>query len=568
MKVVCTHCGASLKAPESMHGKQALCPNCRGRLVVPTIDQEPADAPRPRAAEQSPQLDPVGKTPPPMPPTPPAPPSFPAAAQCSGERRRLNPWLITAGALGVFAIAVLAFMLGRAGSSPKSPDGFALGENGQQDIGRANGVVGNEIDAGVTTEDVAHQGNGRTSHEEQGTENVTRLGNADDNGHSTVGRRNTKANNGDVIPRKEPDTAKPSERREAAQEITNSIGMKLVLIPAGQFWMGSGESPESLQKEFGTKAEAFEKERPRHHVRITELFPLYMGTTEVTQGQWERVMGTRPWSGEDLVKRESECAATYVGWEDAVEFCRKLSTKEGRRYRLPTEAQWEYACRAGSTTQYGFGDNKLDLGTYAWFDENASDIGEKYAHRVGQKRPNTWGLYDMHGNVWEWCQDWYGEDYYSSSAVDDPSGPATGLRRVLRGGCWDERAMFCRSALRFRFWPEARKGRACYVGFRVVLFPGEQASERAEVGQRSSRSAKTSGPAVGDRVCNRGFLLSWHGRIVDVDGSRYKIRIHYCDRATSKTDYEVGRTYTFLDGEFKEMTHHSVDSLLKGLFPN
>ena len=111
-------------------------------------------------------------------------------------------------------------------------------------------------------------------------------------------------------------------------------------------------------------------------------------------------------------------AASYINWDDAREFCKKLSAKENRTYRLPTEAEWEYACRAGTQTRYHFGDESSDLGTYAWFDDNAYDIGEKYAHRVGQKRPNGFGLYDMHGNVREWCQDWYETDYYHQFLIE------------------------------------------------------------------------------------------------------------------------------------------------------
>jgi formylglycine-generating enzyme required for sulfatase activity len=154
-----------------------------------------------------------------------------------------------------------------------------------------------------------------------------------------------------------------------------------------------------------------------------------------------------------------------VSWEDAVAFCKKLSElpeekAAGRVYRLPTEAEWEYACRAGSTTRFGFGDSDSQLGPYALFDENSA----RTTHPVGGKTSNAWGLYDMHGNVWEWCADW--KDDYSTSAVTDPAGPATGSHRVLRGGSWLFEAAFCRSADRYRSAPSNRD---FYLGFRVAL---------------------------------------------------------------------------------------------------
>ena len=153
---------------------------------------------------------------------------------------------------------------------------------------------------------------------------------------------------------------------------------------------------------------------------------------EVTQAQWQAVMGTTPWDVAKNVKEGDDYPASYVNWPDAVEFCRKLSEKEGLEYRLPTEAEWEYACRAGTTTAYSFGDDASELGEYAWYKENAWGAGQKHPHTVGQKKPNPWGLYDMHGNVWEWCSDWRGD--YSSESVTDPAGPSSGsVRTVLLG---------------------------------------------------------------------------------------------------------------------------------------
>ncbi len=238
--------------------------------------------------------------------------------------------------------------------------------------------------------------------------------------------------------------------------ITNTLGMKLKLIPKGEFLMGSPDSDE----------DADDHEHPQHRVRITK--PFYLGVTEVTQGQWEAVMGTEPWKGQTYAKEGPDYAASCVSRDHVVAFCEKLSSKEGVTYRLPTEAEWEYACRAGTTTVYSFGDDASRLGDYAWFEDNAYDVDEKYAHRVGQKKANPFGLYDMHGNVYEWCQDWYGKDYYAGSPPDDPPGADGGSGRVLRGGSWGNSARFCRSAVRNWGSPVNRYG---YLGFRVARSP-------------------------------------------------------------------------------------------------
>ena len=237
--------------------------------------------------------------------------------------------------------------------------------------------------------------------------------------------------------------------------------MELRLIKAGSFQMGSTKSADQLATLFETEAEDFEDEFPRHRVTISQDFRL--GVTAVTQSEWQSVMNTQPWLGEVYVEEGADYPATYVSWDDAVEFCRKLSAKEGVTYRLPTEAEWEYACRAGSESIYSFGDSPELLEEYAWFEENAWDIDEKFAHRVRQKRPNAWGLHDMHGNVWEWCQDWYGG--YGSDLATDPTGPESGSGRVYRGGSWFLTAQSARSAGRFRYSPYDRYD---FMGFRVL----------------------------------------------------------------------------------------------------
>ena len=199
----------------------------------------------------------------------------------------------------------------------------------------------------------------------------------------------------------------------------------------------------------------------QHRVEISGDF--YLGKFEVTQGQWKSVMGTEPWNGKSFVKEGADFAATYVSWEDAVEFCKKLSTRDGVDYRLPSEAEWEYACRGGSESAYSFGDAASDLGKYAWFYDNASSVGEKYAHEVGQKLANDFGLHDMHGNVWEWCGDLYGD--YDSSETRDPTGASDGTLRVSRGGSWVYSSPNCRSANRNWFSPDDRY---FSLGFRVL----------------------------------------------------------------------------------------------------
>jgi formylglycine-generating enzyme required for sulfatase activity len=235
----------------------------------------------------------------------------------------------------------------------------------------------------------------------------------------------------------------------------NTLGMKLKLISAGTFMMGSPESEADR-----------EDDETQHKVTIGKAF--YMQTTEVTQGQWKAVMGTEPWKGQVQSKYGKEgpnYAATHVSWDHAVAFCKKLSEREGTTYRLPTEAEWEYACRAGTESIWNFGDDEKVLGDYAWYVENTNDIGEGYAHQVGLKKPNPFGLYDMHGNVSEWCHDYYGQDYYQQSPTNDPQGPESGSFRVLRGGSWFINARYARSAYRYR---DDAGFRYFNFGFRVV----------------------------------------------------------------------------------------------------
>jgi len=236
--------------------------------------------------------------------------------------------------------------------------------------------------------------------------------------------------------------------------ITNTIGMKLNEIPAGTFLMGSPEDEEGRQND-------------EHQHKVTITKPFYMQTTEVTQGQWQAVMGTEPWKGEDNVKEGPDYPAVWVSWDRAVAYCKQLSKKEGKTYRLPTEAEWEYACRAGTETRWSFGDDEKAHGNYAWDKENTFDIDEKYAHQVGLKKPNAFGLYDMHGNVGEWCHDQYENDYYERSPEKDPQGPqgpADGRFAISRGGSW-KYSRWTNSARRNT---AAASYKSYELGFRVV----------------------------------------------------------------------------------------------------
>ena len=249
---------------------------------------------------------------------------------------------------------------------------------------------------------------------------------------------------------------------KAGDIVTNSIGMKLVYIPAGSFMMGSSRSAAQLAEEYGKAEGRFKGEFPQHPVRISKGF--WMGQTEVTQGQYKSGMNAQPWSGQAYVQEDANNPAVYVSWDDAVELCRKLSQQEGKTYRLPTEAEWEYACRAGTTTRFSFGDSDSSLGDYAWFDGNADQVGQDYAHPVGRKKPNPWRIYDMHGNVFEWCSDYYDEEYYSNSPSVDPNGPSSGVSHSLRGGSWDNGADYLRCSYRSGYPVK----RGLLVGFRVV----------------------------------------------------------------------------------------------------
>jgi formylglycine-generating enzyme required for sulfatase activity len=239
-----------------------------------------------------------------------------------------------------------------------------------------------------------------------------------------------------------------SSARAAENAYTNGIGMEFVLIPAGSFTMGADKNFE----------DADDAETPQHPVSISK--PFYLGKFEVTQEQWSAVMGNNPSNVKGLNNPVEQ-----VSWNDVQVFITRLNKQEGHsRYRLPTEAEWEYAARAGTTSAYSFGDDADSLGRYAWYQDNSG----VETHAVGQKEPNAWGLYDMHGNVFEWVQDWYGARYYSNSPGADPKGPSSGEDRVIRGGGLDSDAWGCRSANRVEGAP---KDPISDIGFRLALSP-------------------------------------------------------------------------------------------------
>jgi sulfatase modifying factor 1 len=297
--------------------------------------------------------------------------------------------------------------------------------------------------------------------------------------------------------------------RHVEPELKSSVGMKLTLIPAGEFQMGStqAELDKIMHADSDFAKEIADHDKPPHRVRITR--PYYIGTCEVTKGQFRKFVddmnyvtdaekdgngGVGPtgkkeaaeafnyepkftWRDWGLAQGDEE-PVVNVSHNDAVAFCDWLSKKDGRQYRLPTEAEWEHACRAGTTSLYYCGDDPEDLAKIAnvadaavlekfplWDFTIASSDGWPYTAPVGKLRPNNFGVYDMTGNVWEWCADWYDEKYYANSPVSDPPGPTEGNSRVLRGGSWRNPAAWCVSAHRESEPPTSR---SCFRGFRLA----------------------------------------------------------------------------------------------------
>jgi sulfatase modifying factor 1 len=229
----------------------------------------------------------------------------------------------------------------------------------------------------------------------------------------------------------------------AFAETDPATGMEFVQVKGGCFLMGD------------TLGEGDRDERPVHEVCVSDF---RIGRYKVTQEQWEKVMGSNP----SRFRKGGEYPVENVSWDDARRFIRRLNEKTGRDYRFPTEAEWEYAARSGGKDEkYAGARSDKELGDYAWYFVNSRNT----THPVGKKLPNGLGLYDMTGIVWEWCGDWYGERYYSSSPRKDPAGPAHGWYRVLRGGSWDTDARNSRTASRYWGVPEVGNGKR---GFRLL----------------------------------------------------------------------------------------------------
>ena len=241
-----------------------------------------------------------------------------------------------------------------------------------------------------------------------------------------------------------------AQQREIEVDLGGGVKLELIFIRNGSFDIGDGASLSEFEK-------------PPHGILLTKSF--YLGKYKVTQEQWQAVMGSNP-SKFQSPKNPVES----VSWDDCQLFLAKLNAKAGAqwgKFVLPTETQWEFACRAGNTTDYERLTHSTQLKDYGWYDLNS---GGK-THPVGEKKPNAWGFYDMHGNVWEWCADWYGSRYYALNLREDPTGPTEGMSRVVRGGGWNDNDWACRSTARGDRDPMLRLND---LGLRVALTPADK----------------------------------------------------------------------------------------------
>lgn len=246
---------------------------------------------------------------------------------------------------------------------------------------------------------------------------------------------------------------KKGKGTEVTEAFIEEILGNMVEIPGGSFSMGSNEGEDD--------------ERPVHNVLI-DCFCLCKYV--VTQKEWYDVMGTKPWKSLKFVKEGERFPAVNVSWYDARAYIDEINNVSKKKFRLPTEAEWEYACRAGADLEYSHGVFKLNLPHYAWYYENAFKKGEMYAHEVGLLRPNKYGLYDIQGNVYEWCSDWYRRNYYNKSHIHNPPGAIYGQYKSVRGGDWARGDYFLRIASRRHYSPHHKD---CNVGFRLAMDAAE-----------------------------------------------------------------------------------------------
>lgn len=258
------------------------------------------------------------------------------------------------------------------------------------------------------------------------------------------------------------EVAKPGQSRIV--DLGDDKFLELVWIPSGTFMMGGETSAEEVAKLSAGKAKYFANEHPQHEVTISRGF--WLGKYEVTQEQWEAVMDSNP----SDCRGEKNLPVENVTWDDCQEFLRKLNVLSGPGFRLPSEAEWEYACRAGTTSAFCFGETisteQVNYDGRYTYDTGLKSICRYKTTPVGSFPANAWGVHDMHGNVWEWCADYYDEAYYGQSPKVDPQGPRIGELRTIRGGSWISYPVGCRSAYRYGYLPSTIKGN--HIGFRIA----------------------------------------------------------------------------------------------------
>ena len=275
-----------------------------------------------------------------------------------------------------------------------------------------------------------------------------------------------------------------AQNRELTIQLPGGAPIAMVWVDPGTFHMGA--LPPDLDDLDDEADERVSDQLPDHQVTITAGF--WLGKFELTQAQWEAVMDTRPWANLPSAQSDPDQPAVFISWDDAQSFIHRLNQAAGDSlYRLPTEAEWEYACRAGTATRWSFGDRQTLLIDHAWYEKNAWEAGERYAHPAGTKIANPWGLYHMHGNAEEWVQDWYGATYYEDAPERDPQGPARGFSRVLRGGNYGDPAEDVQSSYRNAARPDFLSS---LYGMRILA----RENLRTQIDRRSWGQVKRKAP--------------------------------------------------------------------------